>query len=88
MARLSKVPKSVSISSQAADQIADWKAFVGGQKGVRFARVDMEVNEAGELKVRSAFGVDENNAEVEFSDTIRRLIEGDTVDATVHSITG
>lgn len=85
MARLSK---GLSISSQAADQIADWKAFVGGQKGVQFSRVDMEVSETGELEVRAAFGVDENNAEVVFSDTIRRLIEGDTKDATVHSITG
>ena len=85
MARLSK---GLSISSQAADQIADWKAFVGGQKGVQFSRIDMEVNEAGELEVKAAFGVDENNAEVVFSDTIRRLIEGDTKDATVHAITG
>lgn len=88
MARLSRVPKGVSISSQAADQIADWKAFVDGQKSVRFSRVDMEVNEAGELEVRSAFGIDENDAEVVFSDTIRRLIEGDTVAATMHSIAG
>ncbi len=88
MARLSKAPKDVSISSQAVDQIADWKAFVSSQKGVRFSRVDMETNDAGELEVKSAFGVDENNAEVVFSDTIRRLIEGNTADATVHSIVG
>lgn len=85
---MARIAKSLSISSQAADQIADWKAFVGSQKGVQFSRVDMEVNEAGELAVRAAFGVDENNAEVVFSDTIRRLIEGDATDATVHSITG
>ena len=88
MARLPKAPKGISITSQAADQIADWKAFVSGQRGVRFSRVDMDLNEEGEFTVRSAFGVDENNAEVEFSDTIRRLIEGDTADAIVHSITG
>ena len=86
MARLSKASKDVSISSQAADQIADWKAFVSSQKGVRFSRVDMEANDAGELEVRAAFGIDENNAEVVFSDTIRRLIEGDAADATVHAI--
>ena len=85
MARLSKV---LSISSQAADQIADWKAFVGSQKGVQFSRVDMEVNEAGELEVKTAFGVDENDAEVVFSDTIRRLIEGDAKDVAEHAITG
>jgi len=84
MARLSKAPKEVSISSQAADQIADWKAFVSSQKGVRFSRVDMEANEAGELEVKTAFGIDENNAEVVFSDTIRRLIKGDTTN--VHAI--
>lgn len=88
MARLPKVPKGISINSQAVDQIADWKAFVGAQKDVRFSRVDIDLNEEGAFMVRSAFGVDENNAEVEFSDTIRRLIEGDTADATVHSITG
>lgn len=86
MARLSKGAKDISISSQAADQIADWKAFVSSQKGVRFSRVDLETNDMGELEVRSAFGVDENNAEVVFSDTIRRLIEGDATDAIVHSI--
>ena len=83
MARLPKTPKDVSISSQTADQIADWKAFVGSQKGVRFSHVDMEANDAGELEVKTAFGIDENEAEVVFSDTIRRLIEGDTADVHV-----
>ena len=86
MARLSKASKDVSISSQAADQIADWKAFVSSQKGVRFSRVDLEINDAGELEVKTAFGIDENNDEVVFSDTIRRLIEGDAADAIVHDI--
>ncbi len=86
MARFSKASKDVSISSKAADQIADWKAFVSSQKGVRFSRVDMEVNDAGDLEVRAAFGIDENNDEVVFSDTIRRLIEGEAADATVHAI--
>ncbi|MGI9490698.1 MAG: hypothetical protein ACR2RF_33350 [Geminicoccaceae bacterium] len=86
MARFSKASKEVSISSQTADQIADWKAFVSSQKGVRFSRVDMEANDAGELEVRAAFGIDENNDEVVFSDTIRRLIEGEEADAAVHNI--
>ena len=88
MARLSKNLKDVSISAQAADQIADWKDFVSSQKGVRFSRVDMAANDAGELVVKSAFGLDENNTEVVFSDTIRRLIEGGTGDANVHVISG